>query len=47
MAHEQLDNLVKIGQLKAEDSAPEEIAGLTRSGLARLADSKKNSLSME
>ena len=30
MAHEKLDNLVKIGQLKVEDATPEEIAGLVR-----------------
>jgi hypothetical protein len=47
MAHEKLDNLVKIGQLKAEDAAPEEIAGLIRSGIARLKDSKNGSLSIE
>ncbi len=47
MAHEQLDNLVKIGKLKAEGSAPAEIAGLIRSGLAKLTDSKNRSLSIE
>ncbi len=36
MAHEKLDNLVKIGPLKAEDATLDEIAGLIRSGLARL-----------
>lgn len=47
MAHEKLDNLVKIGQLKVEDATPEEIAGLVRSGTARLKDSKNDSLSIE
>jgi hypothetical protein len=47
MAHEKLDNLVKIGQLKAENATPDEIAGLIRSGLARLKDSKNNSLCIE
>lgn len=47
MTQEKLDNLVKIGQLKAEDSTGEEVAGLIRSGLARLADAKNNTLSLE
>ncbi len=47
MAHEKLDNFVKIGQLKVEDATPEEIAGLVRSGAARLKDSKNDSLSIE
>ena len=47
MAHEKLYNLVKVGQLKAEDAAPEEIAGLIRSGIARLTDSRNDSLSIE
>ena len=47
MANEKLDNLVKIGQLKVEDATPEEIAGLVRSGAARLKDSKNDSLSIE
>ena len=47
MAHEKLDNLVKIGQLKAEEATPEEIAGLVRSGAVRLRDSKNDSLSIE
>ncbi|GMQ74850.1 MAG: hypothetical protein BMS9Abin01_0090 [Gammaproteobacteria bacterium] len=47
MAHEKLDNLVKIGQLKVEDATPEEIAGLVRSGAAKLKDSKNDSLSIE
>ena len=47
MSNEKLDNLVRIGQLKAEDAKPEEIAGLVQSGLARLTDSKNDSLSVE
>lgn len=47
MANDQLENLVKIGQLKAEPTTPEEVAGLTRSGLARLKDSKNEDLSRE
>ena len=47
MANEKLDNLVKIGKLKAEDSTDEEVDGLIRSGLARLADSRNKTLSIE
>ncbi len=47
MTHEKLDNLVKIGQLHAEDSTREEVAGLIRSGLARLADAKNDKLNIE
>lgn len=47
MAREQLDNLVNIGQLKAEEAALEEIEGLIKSGLARHTDSKNDSLSNE
>jgi len=47
MTQEKLDNLVKIGQLKAEDSSGGEVAGLIRSGLARLADAKNNTLNIE
>ena len=47
MASEKLDNLVKIGQLKAEDTTGEEVAGLIRSGLVRLADSKNKALNIE
>lgn len=47
MAHENLDNLVKIGKLKAEDSTEEEVDGLIRSGLVRLADSKNKELNIE
>jgi hypothetical protein len=47
MANDQLDNLVKIRQLKAEPAANEEITGLQRSGAARLVDAKNESLSKE
>ena len=47
MKHEKLDNLVKIGQLKAEESSGAEVAGLTRSGLARLEDAKNTTLNIE
>lgn len=47
MPHEQLDNLVKTGQLKTEPPSEREVAGLIRSGLARLHDAKDNSLSIE
>ena len=47
MRHEQLDNLVRIGQLKNEVASSEEIAGLARSGRARLVDCKNKTLSKE
>ena len=47
MANENLDNLVKIGKLKAEHSTDEEVNGLIRSGLVRLADSKNKALNIE
>ena len=47
MAHEQLENLVRIGRLKAEAPSPGEITGLIRSGLARLKDAKLDRLSIE
>lgn len=47
MPHDQLDNLVKIRQLKTEPPSEQEVAGLTKSGLARLKDSKTKSLSLE
>lgn len=47
MTHEQLDNLVRTGQLKIQVATPQEIDGLIRSGTVRLADSKKASLSNE
>ena len=47
MAHEKLDNLVKVGKLKAEDSTDAEIHGLIRSGLARLTDARNKTLNIE
>ena len=47
MAHEQLDNLVKVGQLKAEPASESEVAGLISSGLARLRDAGNETLSIE
>lgn len=47
MANEKLDNLVKVGTLKAEAPAVEEVAGLVHSGLARLHDSKNIALNTE
>lgn len=47
MPHEQLDNLVKIGKLKPEDPSVQEVAGLIKSGLARLHDAKIESLNIE
>ena len=47
MPHEQLDNLVKARQLKAEPPSEKEVAGLISSGLARLRDAGNESLSIE
>jgi len=47
MSIDQLDNLVKIGRLKAEPPSDREISGLIKSGLARLQDSKSESLHIE
>jgi hypothetical protein len=47
MTNDKLENLVKIGQLKAEPATEEEIAGLLRSGTVRLLDAKNESLSQE
>lgn len=42
-----LDNLVRIGQLKAEFAAQVEIDGLLRSGAARIKDAENEQLSIE
>lgn len=42
-----LDNLVRIGQLKAEPPAQAEFDGLVRSGQVRLVDAANNTLSLE
>ncbi len=47
MGNQQLDNLVRIGQLKAEPPAEAEIQGLVRSGLRRLDDAERQELSLE
>lgn len=43
----ELDNLVRIGKLKAEPSATSELAGLLHSGSVRLADAQRVELSAE
>jgi hypothetical protein len=43
----QLDNLVRVRQLKAEIAAQSEIDGLIRSGTARLEDAKRTVLSLD
>ena len=47
MSHPQLDNLVRIGQLKAEPPSEAEFQGLLRSGLRRLNDAGREELSLE
>ena len=47
MPHDQLDNLVKVGKLKAESPSDQEVAGLISSGLARLHDAGNETLSVE
>ncbi len=47
MTSEQLENLVRIGQLKKEPPRADELAGLKRSGLARLTDAERAELSFE
>lgn len=47
MTHPQLDNLVRIGRLKSEPAADEEIEGLVRSGVRRLNDAEREELSVE
>lgn len=42
-----LDNLVRIGQLKAEPAAQAEADGLLRSGKVRLRDAGNSSLGLE
>jgi hypothetical protein len=43
----ELENLVRMGQLKREPPVASEVGGLLRSGEARLADATKQSLSLE
>ena len=47
MANKNLENLVKTGNLKAHPPARDEIAGLIASGIARLDDSKNETLNLE
>ncbi|MBI5450908.1 MAG: hypothetical protein HY940_06070 [Gammaproteobacteria bacterium] len=47
MTSSPLDNLVRIGQLKAEPPAQTEFDGLVRSGLVRLKDAENVSLELE
>ena len=47
MSHPQLDNLVRIGQLKAEPAAESELRGLAGSGIRRLDDATREVLSLE
>lgn len=47
MPREELDNLVRVRKLKEEPATADEIAGLLRSGLARLKDAGNASLSIE
>jgi hypothetical protein len=47
MTSSPLDNLVRIGKLKAEPPAQVEFDGLVRSGLVRLRDAENAALSLE
>lgn len=47
MTSDKLENLVRIGQLKKELPRADELAGLKRSGLSRLADAERDDLSFE
>lgn len=47
MANEYLDNLVANDMLKAEAPSTDEVAGLVRSGVARLEDAKNDGLNLE
>jgi len=47
MTKRELDNLVRIGQLKPEPPAKAELEGLLRSGSRRLADAERTELSLE
>jgi hypothetical protein len=47
MASSPLDNLARIGKLKAEPPAQAEFDGLVRSGLVRLGDAENGTLSLE
>lgn len=47
MSSNELENLVRIGQLKREPPAASELAGLQRSGETRLGDAGKPGLSLD
>lgn len=47
MTQRELDNLVRIGQLKPEPPAQAELEGLLRSGSRRLADAERTDLNLE
>ena len=47
MTSAKLENLVRIGQLKREPPREDELAGLQRSGLARLADAENRKLAFD
>jgi len=47
MSSENLDNLVRIGKLKADPSTDEEIMGLIQRGLVKIEDCRHTSLSAE
>jgi uncharacterized protein (UPF0332 family) len=47
MTQRELDNLVRIGELKPEPPARAELEGLLRSGGRRLADAERTELSLE
>ena len=47
MTSDKLNNLVRTGQLKKEPPRADELAGLRRSGLARIADAERGDLSFE
>src|SRR6266852_3741201 len=47
MGKQELDNLVRIGKLKAEPGTRDEFDGLVKSGRNRLADSQNESLSSD
>jgi hypothetical protein len=44
MSREELDNLVRIGRLKAEPGSRHEFAGMVKSARTRLADAQNESL---
>ena len=47
MTSQKLDNLVNIGQMKAEPGSQSEFDGLLHSAKARLTDARNESLSVE